>query len=52
MTKEEFDQWLASVPFEEKEPICPFRFFGYCNVAYSQSCWVCEDGPQFEKGEN
>lgn len=51
MTKEEFDQWLASVPLEESVPFCPFGFFGYCNVAYSQNCWMCEDGPQFMEGE-
>ena len=55
MTKEEFDQWLKEA-WEQKEPnepapFCPFKFFGYCNVAYSENCWICEDGPQFIEGE-
>ena len=26
----------------EPEPFCPFKFSGYCNDAYSDSCYQCE----------
>ena len=42
MNKETFDKWLALVPWEDKEPFCPFKFFGYCDAAYSESCFTCE----------
>ena len=42
----EFMAWLNSVPKEEMEPFCPFNdpWFkhGYCDVAYSESCFNCE----------
>ena len=31
---------------EEREPFCPFstpNCMGYCNVAYSESCYSCEE---------
>ena len=42
-TKEQFDEWLKAVPQEAKEPFCPFHFFGYCDMAYTEACWECSD---------
>ena len=38
--RKDFDDWLKSVPDEEKEPFCPFEC-GYCNEAYSEECFKC-----------
>ena len=46
MTKEDFDKWLAAISDDEKEPFCPFDFFGYCDSAYTEKCWSCEDREQ------
>ena len=42
MTQAEFMEWLSQTK-EQSEPFCPFPFGGYCNVAYSQSCFTCEE---------
>lgn len=42
MTRKEFDEWLRKAKENnETEPFCPFNFFGYCNIAYSEDCWTC-----------
>ena len=27
----------------DPEPFCPFESFGYCDVAYSDWCYVCKE---------
>ncbi len=43
-----FRDWVMSVfdQEEEKGPFCPFRgpnHIGYCNVAYTDRCFTCEE---------
>lgn len=33
----------TDVPVSETEPFCPFSFCGYCNVAYSDYCYTCDE---------
>lgn len=40
MSYEEYVKKHIEVPFEEKEPFCPFAM-GYCNAAYSDMCYRC-----------
>lgn len=44
----EFRKWVLSVfdQEEEKRPFCPFcgpNHIGYCNVAYTDRCFTCEE---------
>ena len=47
MTFDEFvEERISSVPEEDMEPFCPFRTpnaMGYCDCAYSESCYSCEE---------
>lgn len=38
----EFIRKNTDVPLSETEPFCPFYSGGYCDVAFSQSCYSCE----------
>jgi len=53
MSKEEFEKWLewawSQKEPNEPSPFCPFEFFGYCDQAYTEKCWECEDGPNARK---
>ena len=54
MNREEFDKWLEYAwsqkdPGSEPSPFCPFEFFGYCDQAFSEKCYECEDGPNARK---
>ena len=42
MTYEEFVNRRISIQPEEMEPFCPFGV-GYCDNAYSDKCYGCED---------
>lgn len=33
----------TDVPVSETEPFCPFSFCGYCNAAYSDYCYICDE---------
>lgn len=41
MTYEEYVRRTLSE--HESEPFCPFDFFGYCDAAYSDACYSCEE---------
>ena len=47
MTYQEFvEQRIEIGPDDEREPFCPFRTpncMGYCDVAYSEYCYSCEE---------
>lgn len=39
---EDFVRNTIDVPREETEPFCPFTI-GYCDVAYSEFCFICQE---------
>lgn len=39
---EDFVRKTIDVPREETEPFCPFTI-GYCDVAYSEFCFICQE---------
>lgn len=46
MTYKEFVESRIECDPEEQEPFCPFstkNCMGYCNCAYSESCYNCEE---------
>ena len=46
---ETYKDWVTrriAVPVDEMEPFCPFygpEKTGYCNMAYSDNCYACEE---------
>lgn len=39
---EAFVRETIDIPREETEPFCPFTI-GYCDVAYSEFCFICQE---------
>lgn len=46
MTYQEFVEERIQCDPDDREPFCPFNSpncMGYCNTAYSESCYCCEE---------